>query len=267
MTETRDPTTDARLQAVAFGQLEGTVALVACAPHGVGAAVGAALAAQGATVALCGTDTTALGGIALEINAGGGKATAFPVGASAGEAESLGTAVEDALGPLGVLVNATGTPFERVATERLAAAQYDAIMAAQLKTPFLITREVGRRMLDRRAGVIVNIASIGGIVALPEYAVFAAAAAGLFSLTRVCAVEWADRGVRVNAVAAGHVGPTPVSGDGHVDGDGRGFAAGTPMKRLADAAEIARAAVFLCSRDASYITGETLVVDGGWTAR
>jgi NAD(P)-dependent dehydrogenase (short-subunit alcohol dehydrogenase family) len=266
VTETREPAARARLDRPTRGRLEGAVALVSCASHGVGRAVGFALAEEGASVALCAADPADVEDVVGDITALGGSAAAFLLDSSSAAVEALTATVEDELGPLGVLVNATGAPLTSVPTERLAVADFDEIMAAQLKTPFLILREVGKRMLDRGAGAIVNIASIGGMVALPEYAGYAAAAAGLFSLTRVSAVEWAERGVRVNAVAAGHVAPRlGMPGDGHVDGVG--FAASTPMQRLADADEIARAAVFLCSRDASYITGETLVVDGGWTAR
>jgi NAD(P)-dependent dehydrogenase (short-subunit alcohol dehydrogenase family) len=122
-------------------------------------------------------------------------------------------------------------------------------------------------MLERKRGAIVNVASIGAQVGLPRLAAYCAAKGGLVALTRVLAVEWADRGVRVNAVAPAFVRTEMTQGLESHPTFGPQLVAQTPMGRFAEPAEIAGAVLYLASDAASYITGQALYVDGGWTAQ
>jgi NAD(P)-dependent dehydrogenase (short-subunit alcohol dehydrogenase family) len=137
-----------------------------------------------------------------------------------------------------------------------------------LSGAFYGCQAAGRAMRDQGGGAIVNMASVNGLVSQPRRAAYSAAKAGLIMLTRVLAAEWAVHGIRVNAVA-----PSPVAASGMADwGEKQGFAHGSiyverhPMKRMAAMHEVTDAVLFLASDAASFVTGETLCVDGGWVA-
>jgi NAD(P)-dependent dehydrogenase (short-subunit alcohol dehydrogenase family) len=180
--------------------------------------------------------------------------------------EEAVVAVESALGPIDVLVNNAGInpigPSETFPEEL-----WRRSMSVMLDGVFFCSQAVGSRMLERGRGSIVNIASINATEAFPQRAAYCAAKAGVKMLTEVLAVEWADRGVRVNAIAPGVVKTALVEkviADGLVD-EGL-YLRRTPIGRLGRPDEIARAAVFLASDDSGFVTGTTLVVDGGWSA-
>jgi NAD(P)-dependent dehydrogenase (short-subunit alcohol dehydrogenase family) len=139
-------------------------------------------------------------------------------------------------------------------------------MSVNVRAGFQLAQAAGRRMLANGGGSIVNVASIGGLVALPRLAAYCASKGALVQLTRVLAVEWADRNVRVNAVAPGYV-RTEFTRSllEHPEISAR-LLASTPARRFAEPEEIAPAVAFLASDDASYITGAVLTADGGWTA-
>jgi NAD(P)-dependent dehydrogenase (short-subunit alcohol dehydrogenase family) len=180
--------------------------------------------------------------------------------------EQAVAAVESDLGPVKVLVNNAGInpigPSETFPEEL-----WRRSMSVMLDGVFFCAQSAGARMLDRGRGSIVNIASINATEAFPQRAAYCAAKAGVKALTEVLAVEWADRGVRVNAIAPGIV-KTPlvakVIEEGLVD-EGL-YVRRTPVGRLGRPEEIAHAAIFLASDESGFITGTTLVVDGGWSA-
>ena len=187
-------------------RLEGKVALVTGSGRGIGRAVALTFAAAGAAVGLAARTRDELELARTEIEAAGGRAWSFPTDvAEDGAAARLVPAVEDRIGPLDILVNAAGISPVFVRSEHISSEDWDAIMATNLRAAFLLCQAAAAGMLERRRGSIVNVASVGATVALPRLAAYCASKAGLVALTRVLAVEWADRGVRVNAIAPAYV--------------------------------------------------------------
>jgi NAD(P)-dependent dehydrogenase (short-subunit alcohol dehydrogenase family) len=170
-------------------------------------------------------------------------------------------------GRLDVLVNNAGIGSPHVPTTEQTVESFEEILGIHLRGTFLFSRGAFAMMAPRKAGSIVNIGSIAGIVGLPRRNAYGAAKAGIASMTRSMACEWASDGIRVNAVAPGFVATALVKKlelDGSVDT--HQLERRIPMGRLARPEEIASAILFLSSAAASYITGAILSVDGGWTA-
>lgn len=173
--------------------------------------------------------------------------------------------VADELGPIDVLINNAGIQSSEE-SHRLEAEEFDRVIAVNLRGPFLCAREAIRRWLDTEGeGVILNTSSVHERIPKPRYAAYAASKGGLGNLTRTLALEYAGRRIRVNGIAPGAT-VTPLNGAWAEDADKqREVASHIPLGRPAEAEEIAAAAAFLCSDEASYITGQTLYLDGGLT--
>ena len=179
---------------------------------------------------------------------------------------ALGVALAALGGVVDILVNNAGQPRVAPAAE-LAEADYRTTLELNLNAAFLLSQAIGRGMLGRRRGVIINISSINGTVPFPQRLAYCVSKAGLNMLTRVMAIEWAASGVRVNAIAPGYVETEIVKGlSARGILDRAALARRTPLGRLGDPDEIAAVAVFLASDEASYITGEVVTADGGWSA-
>jgi NAD(P)-dependent dehydrogenase (short-subunit alcohol dehydrogenase family) len=182
----------------------------------------------------------------------------------------VGTIVEkaeQAWGRIDVLVNNAGIALIAPA-EELSAADYRRVLEVNLVAPFLLAKAVGRGMLERRSGSIVNVASIAGLVGVADRAAYNASKHGLVGLTRTLAAEWGGRGVRVNAVCPGWVktemDDAAQSRGIYTDADITGR---IPMGRFASPDDVARAIAFLADPvESAFINGHCLVVDGGWTA-
>ena len=183
------------------------------------------------------------------------------------EVAALFGAVCARFGRLDILVNNAGIGEQAAGTLQQGVDGFDRVVDVHLRGTFLMCREAGRTMVAAGRGSIVNLGSIAGLAGIPARNAYGAAKAGILSMTRSLACEWARSGVRVNAVAPGYVRTALVerlAREGALDV--HALEARTPMGRMADPGEIAEAVAFLASDRASFITGTTLNVDGGWLA-
>jgi len=247
--------------------LDGRRALVAGAGQGIGRACALALAEAGARVACLDVDPTRAEQVAAELRAAGADATAISGDARRRpDVEAAVAGAAEKLGGVDVCVDIIGEArWGRVL--ELSDEDWDASFDLVLRHLFLLAQAVGRRMVDQRTGgSIVSIASVSGLSSAPRHAAYGAAKAGVIALTRTLAVELAESGVRVNAVAPGAV-LTPRVAQSQTAERRAESARSIPMGRYAAPEEIARPVVFLASDLASYVTGQTLVVDGGATAQ
>lgn len=175
--------------------------------------------------------------------------------------------VSSRFGQVHALVNCAGIGDKAGDTTKQTVDNFDKVLGVHLKGTFLLCRDVGSLMLDQGFGSIVNISSIAGFAGIPTRNAYSAAKGGIVAMTKSLACEWARKGVRVNAVAPGYVYTDLVQ-----DLAKRGvininsLSQRTPMGRLASPDEIAKVILFLASDAASYITGTTINVDGGWLA-
>ena len=245
----------------------GRVALVTGAARGIGRACALALARAGADVALGFRDREAGGDVADAIRALGRRA--LPLQLDVTRRPQIASAVSEAqraFGRIDILVNNAGIGPPNPA-ESVSEADFDATLAVNLKGTFFVSQEVGRLMIAAGGGRIVNLSSQAGFVALPTESVYCMTKAAIAHLTKCLAVEWAPHGVNVNAVA-----PTFIRTPGTVkwladETFRRELLARIPLGRVGEPADVAAAVVFLASPAASLITGATLLIDGGWTAR
>jgi len=248
--------------------LTGQVALVTGAARGLGRAISLALANAGAEIALGLRDKNSDSGLASEIRFLGRRALQLQMDVS--HKDQILRAVEDTVkefGRIDILVNNAGIAPENLA-ENVREEDFDATLAVNLKGTFFASQAAGRVMIRQKSGAIINMSSQAGFVALPTESIYCMTKAAIAHLTKCLAVEWGKYHIRVNAVAPTFI-HTPgtedfLSDPRHLTDTVDRIAA---LHRIGEPMEVAGAVVFLASRAASLITGETLLIDGGWTAR
>lgn len=241
------------------------VALVTGAANGIGWATTQAFASAGYAIVLVDLDGERLTECRRRL-AGDHLTAAIDVSDEVAVASTIDQVMER-FGRLDAVINNAGWIDPLADTGEQKIADWNKVIAVNLTGTYVVSRAASAALTRRKSGVIVNVASIAGLVGLPRRNAYGAAKAGIVALTRSLACELGPLGVRVNAVAPGYVATDMVErliGEGVVDA--RALARRTPLGRLAQPEEIARAIAFLASDAASFITGAVLPVDGGWTA-
>ncbi len=245
-------------------RLENKVCVVTGGARGIGEAIANRFAAEGATLALWDLDGAAATETAARF---GGTGHGCDVQSRA-DVERAHAETIAAHGRVDVLVNNAGVALAGP-SETFSDADWDASIGVMQTGVFLVSQVVGNGMLERRSGSIVNISSINAWAAFPMRLAYCAAKAAVVAMTEVLAIEWADRGVRVNAVAPGVTRTALVQkgiDEGVIDVDR--YIARTPLHRFGEPDEIARAVLYLANEeDGSFVTGTTLRIDGGWSAQ
>jgi 3-oxoacyl-[acyl-carrier protein] reductase len=237
--------------------LGGMTALVTGASGGIGGAIARGLAAQGARLALSGTRAEALKALAAELPG----SVVLPCNLGDGAAvDGLVPAAVAALGQLDILVNNAGVTRDNLAM-RMKDEEWDTVIRVNLEAAFRLARAAAKPMMKARFGRMISVTSVVGVTGNPGQANYAASKAGLIGMSKALAQELASRNITVNCIAPGFIA-SPMT-DALTEAQRTGLLARIPAARLGEGSDIAAAAVYLASREAGYVTGATLHVNGG----
>jgi NAD(P)-dependent dehydrogenase (short-subunit alcohol dehydrogenase family) len=251
----------------AFGALAGKNALVTGASRGIGRAVAGGFAEAGARVALVARSADALAALSADIEDGGGRA--LPLTCDVTDPVAVRSMIDAAVAELGsldvVVNNAGGTAF-MVPFADLRFAGWEKVMRLNVDSMVHVIQAVAPHLLERRTGSVINVASVAGLGGTPGLTPYGASKAAVISLTRSLAMEWGRGGVRVNALCPGWTATDLNRNLWEDERVSASMMADVPLGRWAQPGEMVGAAVFLASDASSYVTGQTLVVDGGLTA-
>ena len=257
------------MDALDLFRLDGKTAVVTGGGRGLGRYMAEALADAGAAVVLCSRKREPLEEVKSEIEAGGGRALAVECDVTDPEdVENVVAAAEEAFGSLDVVVNNSGATWGAPPSE-MPLERFEWVLRVNVRGTFLMSQAAGRRMIERGSGgTIINISSVAGLVGgHPDYMQtvgYNSSKGAIISMTRDLATSWAPHGITVNAIAPGWF-PTHMSG-GLIEKFETRMLEGIPLHRFGNPEDLKGVAIFLASPAASYITGQTLVVDGGATA-
>jgi len=248
--------------------LTGKVAVVTGSTRGIGRAIAQGLAEAGASVVVVSRQLEACEKTAAEIGLSGARTIAVP--ADVTKLDDLKHLVETTVrefGKVDILVNNAGGALTHRA-EDVTEAEWDSVLGLDLKSVFFCSQAFGREMIRQNSGKIINVASIMGLVAQKLTVTYCAAKGGVIQMTRALALEWAQYNIQVNALCPGYV-LTSMNEDFFMTNEkGRNAVLSKiPMGRMALTKDMAGSAVFLASEASNYMTGQTLTVDGGWTAQ
>jgi len=241
--------------------LEGKVALVTGGARGIGRAIALLFAKEGADIAVADVNLQQAENTAKEIGSFGRQAIALQVDITDyGKVEEAVNKILDKLGKVDILVNNAGITKDNLLL-RMSEAEWDAVLDVNLKGTFNCIKAVSRPMIKQRSGKIINIASIIGIIGNPGQANYSASKAGIIALTKTAAKELASRNINVNAVAPGFI-QTEMTAKLPEEIKQKMLAA-IPMGKLGVPEDVAAVCLFLASEESGYITGQTIVIDGG----
>ena len=244
-----------------MGAFEGKVAVVTGAARGIGQAIAKRLAQEGADVVICDLQAEWLAETAGIVQGFGRKA--LPLAVDVGNSEAVNACIAEVVkvfGKVDIMVNNAGITKDTLLV-RMSDEDWDAVLRVNLKGTFLFSRAVAKHMMKQRSGAIVNIASISGIIGTAGQANYAASKAGVIALTKSTANELAARGVRANAIAPGFISSKMT--DALSEEVRNQYLSRIPLGRFGAVEDIANAVVFLASEQSSYLTGQTLNVNGG----
>lgn len=240
---------------------EGKVAVVTGAARGIGQEISKRLAQEGADVALCDLQAEWLAETAGIVEGLGRKALSLAV--DVGDSEAVNACINEVIkvfGKVDIMVNNAGITKDTLLV-RMLDDDWDAVLRVNLKGTFLFSRAVAKHMMKQRSGAIINIASISGVIGTAGQANYAASKAGVIALTKSTANELASRGVRANAIAPGFISSKMT--DALSEDVRKQYLSRIPLGRFGTVEDIANAVVFLASEQSSYMTGQTLHVNGG----
>ena len=246
------------------------VAFVTGASYGIGAATAMAFARNGYDVAVTATRIENLSATVKQIESLGARVVRLALDLCS--QSSIERAMADAAGSFGrvdVLINNAGANLRRPASD-VTLAEWDTLIGANLTGTFFMTQQMGRHLVGaKRAGCIISIASTNGVVGVADRSTYGISKAGVSHMTRMLAIEWAEYGIRVNAVAPGRVDTASPSraATGADPKYMQAMLSRIPLRRLCTSEEVAAAAYYLASPEAAYITGQTLLLDGGLTSQ
>lgn len=240
-------------------ELEGKIAIVTGGSRGIGLSIAQSLAEAGSRVAVIGRGGDRAREAAAELPGDGHAGYACDVAVAEQVADTV-KAIESELGPVDILVNNAGITRDNILL-RMKDEEFDEVIAANLKGPFLFTRAVARGMMKRRDGAILNIGSVVGIMGNAGQANYAASKSGLAGLTKSVAKELGSRGVRCNLLAPGFI-RTDMT-DALTEAQVEKLSAAIPLGGLGETEDVSEVARFLVGPGARYITGQVIAVDGG----
>lgn len=251
-------------------RLAGLSALVTGGGSGMGRAIALAFAREGAKVAVAARRVDKLQGVVFEIEEGGGKGLAVECDVTRGaDAERAVRQTAERFGQLNILVNNAGV-LSASTVEGIAEEEWDRLMAANLKGPFLMSRAVLPEFRKVGGGAIVNIGSVLGLIAMKNRAAYCASKGGVTMLTKAMAVDHAHEGVRVNCICPSIVETELVRElfDASPEGEAakRARIAKIPLGRMGQPEDVAEMAVYLASKESSWVTGAAIPLDGGLSA-
>lgn len=246
--------------------LKGKTSMVTGSSKGLGRTAALALAKAGSDIAVCGRNQSDIDSVVNEIRDLGRKAAGFVFDVTNKDSiQGAATSILSDFGHIDVLFNNAGTNY-RVPVLEYPEEQWDLIISTNLKAYYLVAQAVVPQMIERGYGKVINMSSILGHIALPNQLAYASAKGGVEQMTKVMALEWAKLGVRVNAIAPTYFETEMVS-QIREDKERMTFINDrTPMGRWGHLEEIEGVVIFLASAASDFITGQSLIIDGGWTA-
>lgn len=246
--------------------LAGKLALVTGGTRGIGSGIALAMAAAGAQVVVTGRDLPMAESVVAQIEQAGGSG-GFLISDLLDDAEvdALIPRVEATFGPVDVLVNNAGIDADNPAI-RHPLDDWQRVLRLNLEVPFRLCQAAAHGMLERGAGVVINVSSVLGLVGSREVCSYAASKHGLIGLTRVLAIEWAAQGIRVNAIAPGLIQTDMTANMWDRPGAAEYIKRSIPAGRIGTPADVGGVAVFLASEAAAFVHGELIAVDGGFLA-